>query len=222
MASLEASLLAATKLFISNQKLNALAKILHPHNKVVRVPGDGWCLFHAIIVAMRAQGIYRNVCDVKMETVACLNRAGLVELAKAVDRNDYAAYDERVLYALAYSQALNLRVVVDNDENCVYNDYTAAGAMANWVSLPPIARESAMTVVIVNRLNASPLHFDAVTRDGGGAAPLVAAADVEAADSDSDSDSNSRRRSSSGSGGGAAADDYAVKLPYLSKLILKF
>jgi hypothetical protein len=69
-------------------------------------------------------------------------------------------------------------------------------------------------VVIVNRLNATPLHFNAVTRDEGGAPP-DSAAEVEAADSGTDSASVSRSCSSSSrSGGGVAADKgYSVILP---------
>jgi len=63
-------------------------------------------------------------------------------------------------------------------------------------------------------MNATPLHFDAVTRDEGGAPP-DSAADVEAAGIGTYSDSGSRSSSSSSrSGSGVAADEgYSVILP---------
>jgi len=142
MASLVSALNAAIKLFKSNQILNAHAKTLHPNYKVVRVQGDGRCLFHAIIVAMRAQGHPRVVSHVKLETLACLRSVGLDDIAKAIVRNDYEGYDERIFLAIAYTHAVTLRVLVDNEENGGYHEYSTAGAMANWVDLPPITRES--------------------------------------------------------------------------------
>jgi hypothetical protein len=213
IASLESAVNAAMKLFISNQILNAHAKKLHPDYEVVRVQGDGRCLFHALTVAMRALGIPCVVSHVKLEIVAFLRRVGLVDLAKVVVRNDYAGYDERIFLGFAYTQAVTLRVLVDNEENGGYHEYSPAGAMANWVDLPFITRESQITVVIVNRLNATPLHFDAVTRDEGGAPP-DSAAGVEVAGIGTDSDSGSRSSSSSSrSGSGVAADEgYSVIL----------
>jgi hypothetical protein len=131
IASLVSALNAARKLFESNQISNAHARKLHQSSKVVRVHGDGRCLFHALTVAMRAQGNPRDVSQVKLETVACLRSVGLHDTANAVVRSDYGGYDERILLAIAYTQAVTLRVLVDNEENGNNHEYSTAGAMAN-------------------------------------------------------------------------------------------
>ena len=118
IASLKSAVNEARMRDESNEILNAHVKKENPRNEVVRVLGDGRCLFHAVAVGMRAQGRPCDVSQLQLGTVACLRSVGLDNIAKAIVRNDYEGYDERIFLAIAYTQAVTLRVLVDNEVNC--------------------------------------------------------------------------------------------------------
>jgi hypothetical protein len=106
IASLKSAVNEARMRDESNEILNAHVKKENPRNEVVRVLGDGRCLFHAVAVGMRAQGRPCDVSQLQLGTVACLRSVGLHDTADAAARNDYILYDERIISALVHKACL--------------------------------------------------------------------------------------------------------------------